>query len=222
MGRLIDWKHPELAVLVAKKLKSMDYNFDLNIIGTGKMFNKLSSLIDKYNLNDCVHLLGSKNSEDVRTYMESSEIFLFTSDRGEGWGAVLNEAMNSGCAVVAGNMIGSAPYLIDNSRNGLIYEDKNVNDLFNKVKYLMDNEKKRKAMAQNAYYTIVNMWNADVAAKRLIQLITDINEKKAEINFKNGPCSRAEIVNSNWYKKILRKEVNTCGTSVFNWSYRKH
>jgi hypothetical protein len=34
--------------------------------------------------------------EEVRVHMEQSNIYLFTSDFGEGWGAVLNEAMNSG------------------------------------------------------------------------------------------------------------------------------
>ena len=32
--------------------------------------------------------------------MEKADIFLFTSDRREGWGAVANEAMNSACALV--------------------------------------------------------------------------------------------------------------------------
>ena len=33
--------------------------------------------------------------------MEQADIYLFTSDRNEGWGAVANEAMNSACAMVA-------------------------------------------------------------------------------------------------------------------------
>ena len=36
----------------------------------------------------------------------------------EGWGAVVNEAMNSGCAVVADHMIGAAPWLIRQGENG--------------------------------------------------------------------------------------------------------
>lgn len=199
IGRLIDWKHPELAVLTAIRLRSLGYDIELNMIGTGNMESKLKSMINENNLNDCVHLLGSKSPEEVRTYMESSEIFLFTSDRGEGWGAVLNEAMNSGCAVIAGSMIGSAPYLIDNGKNGLVFKDKRLKDLLKKVIYMIDNEAQRKIMAKNAYYTVADTWNADTAAKRLIQLINNINNQKT--CFKNGPCSIAEVVDSNWYKK---------------------
>ena len=49
--------------------------------------------------------------------MEKSEIFLFTSDKGEGWGAVLNESMNSACAVVASHAIGSVPFLLKDGEN---------------------------------------------------------------------------------------------------------
>jgi glycosyltransferase involved in cell wall biosynthesis len=45
-------------------------------------------------------------------------VFIFTSDRNEGWGAVLNEAMGSGCAVVAADLIGSVPYLIEHKKMG--------------------------------------------------------------------------------------------------------
>ena len=43
------------------------------------------------------------------------------SGRKEGWGAVVNEAMSSGCAVVADAEAGSVPYLIENSKDGFIY-----------------------------------------------------------------------------------------------------
>lgn len=55
--------------------------------------------------------------------MEESEIYLVTSDRKEGWGAVVNEAMNSGCAVVADHMIGAAPWMIRQRENGILYHD---------------------------------------------------------------------------------------------------
>lgn len=49
-------------------------------------------------------------ASEVRSYMEKADIYLFTSDFNEGWGAVLNESMNSGCAVVASHAIGSVPF----------------------------------------------------------------------------------------------------------------
>ena len=48
--------------------------------------------------------------------MEKSHIHLFTSNHLEGWGAVVNEAMNSGCAVVANREAGAVPYLIEHGK----------------------------------------------------------------------------------------------------------
>ena len=140
VGRFLDWKHPDDALQVAKRLKAEGYAFTMNIIGTGELEQKLKVMIEQYQLNDCVHMLGSMPPERAREYMESSQIFLFTSDRNEGWGAVLNESMNSGCAVVASDAIGSVPYLMQDSENGLIYKSGDVNMLFEKVKWLLDNQ----------------------------------------------------------------------------------
>jgi len=101
VGRFIDWKHPEKALKVAKKLKDDGINFKLRFIGNGPLEEDMKQLSKAYNLEDNVEFLGSMSPEEVRSYMETSQIFLFTSDKGEGWGAVLNESMNSGCAVIA-------------------------------------------------------------------------------------------------------------------------
>ena len=116
-GRLIDWKHPELAISVAKRLKDDGYDFTLDIVGTGILENEIAEMIKKNDLSDRVFMRGAMPPEKVREYMEQSELYLFTSDRQEGWGAVLNESMNSACAVVANNSIGSVPFVIANGEN---------------------------------------------------------------------------------------------------------
>ena len=138
-ARFIDWKHPEKAVELAKRLKQAGYKFKLNMIGNGEMLEEIKDKIKDLDLEDCVYALGSMKPEEVRTYMEKSQVFIFTSDRQEGWGAVLNEAMNSGCAVVADKDIGSAPYLIKNDQNGLLY-DGSIEDLERAVRFILDNE----------------------------------------------------------------------------------
>ena len=199
-GRLIDWKHPEMALEVASKLKAEGYDFRLDIIGNGDMESLLNDRIATEGLGDCVHMLGSMQPEQVREHMERSEIFLFTSDRQEGWGAVLNESMNSACAVVASHAIGSVPFLIENGRNGLIYKDGNLDDLYQKVKWLLDYSEERKEIAKNAYTTMTEQWNAENAAERFIALSEAIldGDKNPEL-FSNGVCSTAEKLHDNWF-----------------------
>lgn len=201
-GRLIDWKHPELPIEIAKRLKDNGIDFQLNIIGNGELENELVKLINTYGLQNEVKMLGSMPPEKVREYMEESEIFMFTSDRNEGWGAVLNESMSSGCAVVASHIIGSVPFLINNNENGLIYLDGDIEDLYGKVKFLLDNPKKRAEMGKKAYDTLCNEWNAENAADKFIKLSREIlkGNKNPDL-FEDGVCSKAPILKDGWYKK---------------------
>ena len=132
--------------------------------------------------------------------MEKSEIYLFTSDRQEGWGAVLNESMNSACAVVANSAIGSVPFMIKDQHNGFIYKSGNVDDLYKKVKCLIDNPDKVKKAGLAAYNTCVNEWNAENAAKRFYALAKAVlhGEENPDI-FADGVCSKAEILKDGWY-----------------------
>jgi glycosyltransferase involved in cell wall biosynthesis len=189
-ARFISWKHPELAVKLAFELKIKGYNFHLNMIGTGEMFDSIKLKIFNLGLTDCITLLGNLTNKEVRNYMLNSNIFLFTSDKVEGWGAVLNEAMSSGCAVVVSHKIGSVPFLIENNHNGIIFQSENLADLINKVEYLINNEEKRYTYSINAYNTIVNLWSPKQAAINFINLSDSlINNKSIEIEI--GPCSKA-------------------------------
>lgn len=188
VGRFLEWKHPQKAIAVAKMLKEEGYKFTLNLIGSGSLFNKMQELINLYKLKECVNLLGVMPPDEVRNYMEQTDIYLFTSDYNEGWGAVLNEAMNSGCAVVASHAIGAVPYLINNGENGLIYINDSIKNLYSNVKLLIDDEKLRNKIGINAYYTIRDQWNADVAANRIMELSLSLLSS-SNFEAESGPCS---------------------------------
>lgn len=201
VARLIEWKHPEASIQVAKRLKAEGYAFTMNIIGNGVLEESLREQIKSENLSDCVHMLGSMKPEQVRVHMEESEIFLFTSDRNEGWGAVLNESMNSACAVVASHAIGSVPFLLKDGENGLIYKDGDIDDLYSKVKILLDDSKTCHQYGKKAYETMICEWNAEVAAERFLKLAEKIlNGEKMPQLFEEGPCSKSGILKDGWYR----------------------
>lgn len=205
VGRLIDWKHPEKAIMVANELKKKKVNFKLHIIGTGPLEKKLLNMIDNLGLVNEVVMTGAVNNKDVRTYMLNANIFLFTSDYNEGWGAVLNEAMNSGCAVIASHAIGSVPYLIKNNFNGLVYKNNNINDLYNSCFKLISNQQLRIELGENAYNTLNSTWNAKVAADRLEKLVNSIINKN-EFICEDGPCSKAECISQfKMYNYVIKR-----------------
>lgn len=199
-ARLIELKHPELAIEVARRLKKDGYSFELGLIGGGPMESRLREQVVRDGLEDCVQLPGLMPPERVREYMERAEIFLFTSDRNEGWGAVLNEAMNSGCAVVASHAIGSVPFLLEDGVNGLIYQSGKIESLYRRVKWLLDYPAERREYGAQAYRTLVGQWNAENAAARFLQLAQAFLEgDKHPEPFADGVCSRAEIRKDNWW-----------------------
>lgn len=197
VARMIDCKHPEAAVQAAKRLKAEGYRFTLDMIGDGSMYASVKQMIEDNDLSDCVRLLGSLKPEEVRRHMEQSEIFLFTSDRREGWGAVLNESMNSGCAVVASHAIGSVPFLLKDRENGLVYQSGDADGLYRNVKHLLDHPDERAAYGKRAYQTVAGLWNAEVAAERFAQLASAILANGASDLFADGPCSHAKIIKEN-------------------------
>ena len=189
VSRFIKLKHPEEIIRLAKRLKESNYSFEIEMIGIGELREKYEKLIAYENLSDSVQFSGPFSPSEVLNRMKSADIFLFTSDRNEGWGAVLNESMSAGCAVVACNEIGSVPYLIKHGENGLIYNKKDKDSLFDNVRMLIENKDLRIKIQKNAYETIKNVWNAEVATDRLLHLI-DCIKNSTETPYASGPCSR--------------------------------
>lgn len=201
-GRLIGGKHPDASIRLAESIKEKGYSFKMTLIGTGEMEERLHNMIRDKSLEDCVEMPGAMKASEVRSYMEKADIYLFTSDFNEGWGAVLNESMNSGCAVVASHAIGSVPFLIKDEENGLIYENGNQKQLEQQVCRLMDDAEYRMKLGLNAYHTIADLWNADVAAERLIDLCENIIfAKKTKSPYENGICSEAKVMENDWFGK---------------------
>lgn len=193
VGRIESFKHPEMISKLAEGLKKENYKFEIKVIGIGSLKLKLEEEIKIKGLENNVKFVGAVPYQEVREHMKGADIFLFTSDYREGWGAVLNEAMNSCCACVVSHAAGSTPYLISHKKNGLVYQHGDFDDFYSKVRLLCESPDLIKKYAHSAYKTIVNEWNGKIAAKRLIEL-HDMLSLHREIGFCEGPCSFAKPI----------------------------
>lgn len=194
-ARFIDWKHPELVVELAEELVKSREDFHITMLGGGELQPAIESLIQEKKLEAFITLAGTQTPSGVRELMEKTPIFLMTSDRQEGWGAVMNEAMNSGCAVIANRMVGAGPYLIEHGRNGYLYRKETARELADLIIPLLDSRELCRGIGVQAYETIAGEWNARTAAERLLLLIQDMAEgKNPQIRWTSGPCSKAEII----------------------------
>lgn len=187
VARFIKWKHPEIVVKLAKRLKKQNINFHIRMLGTGVLEEKTRKKVKELNLEDVLEIVGQVPSDEVKGYMEKANIFIGTSDSQEGWGAVINESMNAGCAIVANKKMGSVPFLIKNNENGLIYTS--YKELENKVKSLIDDKELRDKLGINAYKYITEKWTSSIAANNIIELFDSIINKK-EYKITKGPASK--------------------------------
>lgn len=189
-SRFIDWKHPELCINLAKRLKAENINFEINMYGNGPLMEKFKNIVSASSLTGLVNIVGNRNNDDILLAMRKHNIFLFTSDRREGWGAVANEAMSNGCTLVGSNEIGSIPFLVKDGINGRIFESKNPYSLFNIVKDLAINRENCESLAREAYHTMRNIWSPENAAHNLVVLINNLQKGK-EVPLTEGPCSKS-------------------------------
>ncbi|MCI2049861.1 MAG: glycosyltransferase family 4 protein [Lachnospiraceae bacterium] len=195
-GRFLALKHPEYALKLAEHLKARGIAFHLDMIGSGDTEQALREQARQSGVSDSVAFLGFLPPQEVRAYMERAQIFLFTSNHLEGWGAVVSEAMNSACAVVAGSEAGAVPSLIRQGVNGVIYRGEDEKDFLAGADWLCDHPDRRRAIGEAAYATIRDLWNAETAADRLTAFSEHILDPAGH-PFEcpdEGPLSRARII----------------------------
>lgn len=215
-GRFLEWKHPADAVCLAADLKAEGFAFTLCMAGGGEQERLLRQMVQEKQLDDIVEFTGFMKPEQVREHMEQADIFLFTSDHREGWGAVLNEAMNSGCAVVANEAAGASPYLVRDGENGFLYPNRDYECLKACVKRLLADQTLGRTFGSRAYETIRDVWNPQRAAAGLLSVCGQISGRAKEGGRvlaakeltlpKDGPCSLAPLIHPGlWNQRHLKR-----------------
>ena len=189
-ARLIQWKRPYGPLQLAKHLVRDGRDFHLTMIGEGEMHGELESYIQENGLSGHVTMIGAVPNREVHRIMSQSDVFLFTSNRVEGWGAVLSEAMGNGCAPIASSLIGSVPYLVQDGYNGRVYPDGDEEALYNCVVDMLDDLDATRRMGERARETMTSLWNPSQAARSFIELSECLlaGERPA---IPEGPCSPA-------------------------------
>ena len=96
-------------------------DFQLNLIGDGPLRNDLEEQCRaRPELEGKVAFLGRLPREEARRELAEHDALVLPS-RFDGWGAVVNEAMEAGLAVVVSDGVGARRPLVETGRNGLVF-----------------------------------------------------------------------------------------------------
>lgn len=135
VGRLVKRKDFNTFVRVLKKLNS---SVEGIIIGEGPEHQNILEMAKSLGIEKRLHLLGSVSENKKFQYLENADIFLLTSLH-EGYGIVLQEAMQVGLPIVATNNGGQTD-LVENDVNGFLVEVGDIDGLAERVNRLLEDE----------------------------------------------------------------------------------
>ena len=132
----------------------------LKIVGSGSRESEDFLLSLTEGMNNVVFM---PHTENVIEEYQRAAIFVMSS-RYEGFGLVLIEAMSQGCACVACDYKGRQAEIVKDGYDGLICQPGNVDQLAEKISYLIENKKIRELLQNTApksleRYSIENVTN---------------------------------------------------------------
>lgn len=146
VGRLAEKKGVTYLIDAMKDIEGK-----LVIIGDGPLRETLEKQARKY--GDKIEFWGSKSHQELREIYASADVFVapsITAKDGdkEGLGLVLLEAMASGLPVV-GSDSGGIPEIVKDGYNGFLVEEKNIEELSDRINGLLDSDELRKKISTN-------------------------------------------------------------------------
>lgn len=209
LGRMLKLKHPEMMVKAAKKLKDKGYDFSVHMVGEGEMRPVCEKLTKDYGLEDVITFENFLSPDEARNKMADYQIYVMTSNKLEGWGSVIYEGLNAGCAVVASHICGATPWLVEDGKSGLVFKSEDVDSLTEKLKKLLDEENLIDEYGEAAYKKMHDKWNPLNAANSVLKLAEGlmaagadgckVKEPAKEYVIESGPCSKAPYLKNNWF-----------------------
>jgi glycosyltransferase involved in cell wall biosynthesis len=167
-------KRMDLLLEAFARVRRLDQEMRLLIVGSGPMLSDLERRCAKLDLQSFCHLEPSK--VDVAEWMRSIDIFVMASDS-ESFPNALLEAMACGCSVI-GSRVGGVPELVADGQNGLLFERGNAQDLAAKLAQLISNHKLRRRLAQEAVRTARESFSIEATVARLEKLYASLLGRK--------------------------------------------
>lgn len=169
VGGLYKIKGHHLIIQALKKLIGNGFDAELWIVGGGYYKKRLESLSKKLGISDKVKFLGKKSHEELARIYSMSDIFVLANCQ-EITPAV-NEAMACQKPIVAMKAGGSG-FVIPNSSCGLITKKFDIDDMAQKIMFLIKNGKAAEKMARNGRNHILKNFAVEKVAAKIYRSFT--------------------------------------------------
>lgn len=135
-GNLSWWKSVDKLLVSTTILIKCNRRVHLDIIGDGPERMKLERYVDDNGMKH-VAFLGTQQQSMVPELMAKADVLILPSIY-DGWGAVVNEALQQGLYVICSNRCGAKDLLHDD-KCGSVFRGGDVEDLTKRIEYAYDN-----------------------------------------------------------------------------------
>lgn len=137
--------------------------------------NALEQQVKELGLEKRVLFSGKLNRQDLERAYLVADLFVLPS-LSEVFGLVILEAMSYGKCVIASNVLGPS-IIIQNNKDGILFEVGNSLELAEKIDYLLVNEGLRKKIGAAARKEIEKNYNWDAAFNKILEVYKMVIEK---------------------------------------------
>lgn len=170
IGNLISRKRPEWFVEAGAQCIQSGVLSNFVIVGKdasedGCYLRKLKKMIRDYDVNKSFKFLGLR--KDIPEVLRAFDILVVTS-KSESFGRVIIEAMATGVPVVGVN-VGGIPEIIQDGVTGFLVNSEKIDDLIDKLKIIICNNKLRSNMSKNGIKYIKNNFQMDYLNQKIIE-----------------------------------------------------
>jgi glycosyltransferase involved in cell wall biosynthesis len=146
VGRLAYPKEPLMFLEAAKRIILKFQKAKFVLVGGGPLADRCVRYVKENRLESHVLLLGETPPADVRDFLLGFDAFVLAS-KFEGLPLTVIEAMSAGLPVIASN-VGGVGELVQDGRNGLLFDSDDEDELVGKIEHLIRNPEERRRMGR--------------------------------------------------------------------------
>ena len=141
----------------------------LTLLGDGPLRSQLESFVESQDIKN-VHFMGQVSNDAIYDQLDQADIMVSTS-RFDNMPVSILEGFNAGLLVIASD-VGGIPYMIENGKNGLLFESNDDKMLAEKMAYAVENQELSITMIANARKSL-DRYSWENSKGRLLDLYYD-------------------------------------------------
>jgi glycosyltransferase involved in cell wall biosynthesis len=174
VGRIHPQKGLIILINAVKELKQVlrEKNVQIVVVGDGEQKESLLHQIHELKIENLFEFKGEKYGEDLIKEYKSSDIFILPSLY-EGFPLTVLEAWASKIPVLTSD-VGELPYIIQNDYNGWVFENKNIEDLKEKILISVDKKVMLPERGLNGYNQVLEKYDWNIIISKYFEFFNEL------------------------------------------------